>query len=406
MDRPWTAPVAGPAGRRIGIVAAAACFLALPGCGGGPDLSGPDDDPAPGTASLEVRSRTTGDTLDADGYLSFLGGGDGRSLPVDGSVLYRDLEPGTYELEIAGVARNCRVDGALSRVISLEAGDESVETVTVRCRAALRDRIVFTGAVADAPDPLWAVAADGTGSSRITEDHTDLLPAVSPDGTRVALARLEGGNVDLWVMNADGTDPRRLTDHPADDWMASWSPDGERIVFASERSGSYQLWTVDADGGEPVGITDLAAGAWVPDWSPEGDRIVFTTRSLPNEIRYVNPDGTGLTGPVGQMGSASMGEPVWSPDGTRLAFTVFPAAAGEDSDIWTMAPDGSSQQRVTVDDARDESPAWSGDGSRLVFVSERAGAGGLWIADLLDGTVSRLPLPDGVDGGRYPDWAP
>lgn len=404
LSRNASSPPVPAASTRIAV--AASCSLALAGCGGGPGPLEPDGpDPAPGAANLEVRARTTGDTLDPDGYRIFLDGGGGRTLPVDGSVLYRDLAPGTHELELAGVARNCEVEGDLSRTIDVEAGDQRVETVTARCRAALRDRIVFTGAVVDEPDPLWATAPDGTGSSRITGRDSGLLPAVSPDGTRVAFARLEDGNVDLWVVNADGTDARRLTDHPARDWMASWSPDGDRLVFSSRRSGSYQLWTVDPDGGDPVQLTDHSDEAWHPDWSPDGDRIAFMSRTSPATIRLVDADGTGLTGPLGQVGSGSVGEPVWSPDGTRIAVTLFPGR-DEDGDIWTMAPDGSSPRRITDDDARDESPAWSGDGSRLVFVSERAGAGGLWIADLSDGSVKRVPLPDGTDSARFPDWAP
>lgn len=70
-------------------------------------------------------------------------------------------------------------------------------------------------------------------------------------------------------MDADGSDPRRLTDHPEFDGRPTWSPDGSRIAFCSHRDGRYQVYVVPADGGAvPVNLTDSESDDCYPAWSP------------------------------------------------------------------------------------------------------------------------------------------
>ena len=77
------------------------------------------------------------------------------------------------------------------------------------------------------------------------------LMAVVDAQAQIAFSSNRDGNYEIYVMDTDGGNPRRLTENPNDDWDSSWSPDGKRIVFASERDGNPEIYVMDADGGNP-----------------------------------------------------------------------------------------------------------------------------------------------------------
>ena len=95
----------------------------------------------------------------------------------------------------------------------------------------------------------------------------------SPDGRFVAFAWNRDGNFDLFIQALDGSEPIRLTDHPADDTQPSWSPDGREIVFRSEREAGG-LFIVPAFGGP---VRRICSFGWRPAWSPDGKTILFLT---------------------------------------------------------------------------------------------------------------------------------
>lgn len=82
-------------------------------------------------------------------------------------------------------------------------------------------------------------------------------PAGSPDGSRVAFMKRQDGNWDVYVVNADGSNLKRLTDDPAIDGIPTWSPDGRYIAFASNRGGQWAVWVVNPDGGTPQKLFDV-----------------------------------------------------------------------------------------------------------------------------------------------------
>ncbi len=85
-----------------------------------------------------------------------------------------------------------------------------------------------------------------------TDRIHNFLPAWSPDGTRIAFMTNRDGNQEIYVMDANGSNPRRITRHPGIDATPTWSPAGNQIAFTSDRSGSPQIYIVDADGLEPA----------------------------------------------------------------------------------------------------------------------------------------------------------
>jgi Tol biopolymer transport system component len=152
---------------------------------------------------------------------------------------------------------------------------------------------------------LGLIRPDGSGRRVIKSGVYVEYPAWSPDGSRIAFMSPEGSQYDIFVMNADGTDVRRLTESPADDGWPAWSPDGRQIVFSSVRDDClyseaddclttgdigpwHTLYVMNADGTDQHRLTRTFGQFAV--WSPDGQYILFAPW-----LNVIRPDGTGLT---------------------------------------------------------------------------------------------------------------
>jgi TolB protein len=100
-------------------------------------------------------------------------------------------------------------------------------------------------------------------------------PAYSPDGKRIAFASSRAGSLDLYVMNADGSEVQRLTKGPGMNIRPAWSPDGQWLAFTSNRDGNYQIYAIKADGAESRRVTRGTERDDYPAWHPDGKRLVF-----------------------------------------------------------------------------------------------------------------------------------
>jgi TolB protein len=109
--------------------------------------------------------------------------------------------------------------------------------------------------------------ADGKNPRRLTNHPADDFdPAWSPDDQKIAFVSNRDGNCEIYVMDSDGKNPRNLTNKPADDWGPEWSPDGKRIAFNSERDGNREIYVMDADGKDPRNLTNHPAGDYIDAW--------------------------------------------------------------------------------------------------------------------------------------------
>jgi len=155
-------------------------------------------------------------------------------------------------------------------------------------------KIIFTRSVM-APvwkSEIWTIQADGGDLARIG-DRDGQGADYSPDGNRIAYFNYVDGGGDIWAMNSDGTDSKKLTDHHAEDWWPNWSPDGRRIAFQSKRDGNFEIYVMNAAGGNLVRLTSNSADDEEPRWSPDGRKIAFSSlRDGHYEIYVMNADGS------------------------------------------------------------------------------------------------------------------
>ncbi len=131
---------------------------------------------------------------------------------------------------------------------------------------------------------IWKVRGDGTGLVNLTPDSdaNDALPDFSPDGRRIVFRSRRGGNADIYLMNADGGDVRRLTRHEATDTMPAFSSAGDRVAFTSLRDGNFELYTVTVDEegrpGPPERLTTSPGHDMHPRFSPDDEWVLFTSQ--------------------------------------------------------------------------------------------------------------------------------
>jgi Tol biopolymer transport system component len=276
-------------------------------------------------------------------------------------------------------------------------GRKSTQKITRQSQPAIPDRprrspipaLAATIALMIAGVAIWWMRQP----SPIARDGS---PSWSPDSQRIAFYSERDGKSDIYVMNADGTGERRLTDSTADEGYPSWSPDGRTITFDSDRDGNFEIYAMDVDGGNLRRLTNHPARDISASWSPDGSEIAFMSdRGGGFDVYVMRADGTAVDK---RSATGTSWFPVFSPDNSRLAFHVG-------RDVHVAARDGSGLTRLTTDPENGMFPSWSPDGKRLAFMSWRNGRTELFMMNA-DGSDQRKLLTMERGDAIDPRWAP
>ncbi|MDD9973898.1 MAG: hypothetical protein OXU27_07830 [Candidatus Poribacteria bacterium] len=202
--------------------------------------------------------------------------------------------------------------------------------------------------------------------------------AETPTSAKIVFTTTRDGNAEIYVMNTDGSEQVRLTNHPGDDFDPTWSPTGEHIAFVSERDhkGLYDIYLMDADGQNIRRAFDELDYRTAPSWSPDGKKIAYHTYSpVPDWAVYFNAIDGGTAERVTEVGIYPSGFPAWSPDGTEIAFgSVKPRGAPKPGvliewHIWTVNLQTRKKEMLPlkIEGGDPRYPAWSPDGRKLAF---------------------------------------
>ncbi len=213
-------------------------------------------------------------------------------------------------------------------------------------------------------------------------DGTDV--SWTPDG-RILYDSLAGGNSDIWVIRADGTEPRRLTSDAGADYSAQTSPDGRYIVFSSNRSGAGHVWRMNADGSNPKQLSNgngiETSGVFVPD----GRFVLYSILGNTSRVLKISVDG-GI--PESLSGENDASEPVVSPNGESLAYWYWADyKGGARQQIGLMNISGGSPLKTfkppptAVTNVRVQ---FSADGHSIFYLDTRNGVSNIW-SQPLDG---------------------
>jgi Tol biopolymer transport system component len=231
----------------------------------------------------------------------------------------------------------------------------------------------------------------------------DEEPAWSRDGRRIAFSSTRGGNnnLDIWVMDADGSNLVRLTDHRAAEQDPAWAHDDKSIFFTGERDGRGEIYRVWLHDKRVERITSGINRAIMPATSKDGRYLAYSAQMIMNFQLHLLDLTTGESRQI-TTGEGSC-RPSFAPDSNEIAFVRM----GEPSHLETVRESG---PRVLLKDQRLWSyyPDYSPDGRFIAFsVSPEHHEGEDWDLAVMDrqtGQWSRLTSGHGND--RYPHWRP
>jgi Tol biopolymer transport system component len=248
---------------------------------------------------------------------------------------------------------------------------------------------------------VWTLNYDGSQPLRVTPTSAaDVHPRFDSSGKRIVFSSNRVGNdYEIHVMNADGSGVTRLTQVVGRDEEPVMSPDGTRIAFLGTRppplvNHERNVWIMNADGTDPLRLTTnqgFDGRANNPVFNHDGTRIAFdTVRNLLNgnnrEIYTIRTDGGDelrLTTTAG----IDM-EPAYSRDGSRIVFISYRDGTATNGEIYTMRSDGSDPRRITNTPFREFKPTFSPDGAQIVFMADYDGSPKLYAMNR-DGTGLR-----------------
>jgi TolB protein len=256
---------------------------------------------------------------------------------------------------------------------------------------------------------IWAMDYDGENQHQLTQTHTiALTPRWAPDASRIAFtcyAQPGSSSVLTAQICVYSLLTSRLVSFPrfkGTNSSPSWSPDGSQIMFMSSMLGNPELFISDASGTRPKRLTYSNGANTSPSWNPKtGQQVAFVSdRGGIPQLYTMNSDGSSQS----KVNLPDMGyviDPAWSPNGQLLAFSW--RLPNGNYDIYVMEIVSHQLVELTRDAGRNERPSWAPDGRHLVFESTRTGTRQIW-SMIADGTEARQLTKQGQN--ESPNWSP
>ncbi len=273
------------------------------------------------------------------------------------------------------------------------------------------DRLVFEGTLYNLDDGKSILGKRYRGGFEMARQmaHTFADEILAYLTGRAGIARTtlafssdrdQPGRKEIYLMDYDGHNQRRLTAHRSTSLSPAWALDGSGVAYTSFFSGTPGIYFAEVSNGRKTPITNQGRFNVSPSLSPDGRRVVFA-RSLDGnvEIFIANRDGSNAR----QLthSSAIDTNPSWSPKGNEIAFTSSRAGSPQ---IYAMDPEGTSVRRLSFDGEYNDNAAWSPDGTKIAYSSRRNGRFQIAVSDVV--TLDTKVLTNGPGSQEDPSFSP
>jgi TolB protein len=285
------------------------------------------------------------------------------------------------------------------RLVSHKFSDEVMYRLTGQ-KGIFQTQILFVSDSGGTKD-IYLIDFDGYNRVKITNHKSIVLsPSWSPDGKKVIFTSYKDGNPDVYVRELFYGRERKISFQKGLNIAPEWSPDGEKIVLTlSQDDGNSDIYLINEEGEKISRLTSDWANDVSPCWSPDGKELAFVSNRSGSPQVYIMEVKTGKVRRLTFEGSYNT-SPAWSPRGNKITFS---GRRGDNFDIYTIATDGKDLRQLTSSGGN-ESPSWSPDGRHIAFSSNRTGAKKIYIM-LADGADQRA-VTWGDSNDTDPAWSP
>jgi Tol biopolymer transport system component/DNA-binding winged helix-turn-helix (wHTH) protein len=254
---------------------------------------------------------------------------------------------------------------------------------------------------------LWSVPVDGASEPKPLMRETSFrntLPTFSPDGRRIAFFnRRRGTEGDIWIMNADGSDPQPATIHPDVDFMPSWMPDSATVAYGSKRNGKLMVWTTSLTDRLDKPLVEMPEFTF-PRVSPDGKELVFHLADANQVLNVYKMPVTGGKPQQLTFDPEMAGYAVWSYDGKQIAYEV---KRGQSTYLHLIPASGGTPVQLNNDAGQTWPHSWAPDGDRIAFAGLRDGAWNVyWISSKTREQKRLTNYTSAASFVRYPAWSP
>ncbi|HEX6898616.1 MAG TPA: Tol-Pal system beta propeller repeat protein TolB [Thermoanaerobaculia bacterium] len=323
----------------------------------------------------------------------------------------RDLDfSGYFEIQGPDVLSGLRLTGNVQEDLPVyrSTGNQILLLGDARAEG---DRVVFEGRLFDLSSGQAILAKRYRGpfnsARRIGHTFADEVIRFLTGNSGVALStiaftsdRTGKGLKEIFLMDYDGADQRRITGHRSTSMSPAWSPDGGSIAYTSFFNGQPGIYLADVATNRKRPVVSSGSLNTSPSFAPDGRRIALA-RSVDGNVEIFTADLNGGNLRRLTNSQAIDTNPAWSPKGGEIAFTSSRAG---NPHIYLMDAEGANQRRLTFDGAYNDGASWSPEGDLIAYASRRDGEFQIAVTNVV--TLETQVLTSGPGGNESPTFSP